>query len=374
VAAAEAEPLRLVAKLVNSKVTVVPGSTERVELSILNESGRSDHFVISVPNLPAGWVTTIPPGTVELGKETVPIYLAFSPPRDSASRAGTHPFDVYISSATQPTAFPKIVSGQLQVEPFYGGTSEMRPSQIKGKRMPQVTITNTGNISHNFALSGRDDNDALNFYINPPTIQLEAGETKQVPITLSPKQRALTGSTERYPFEISVSDGRPDSRPEVHKGDMEVNPYITRRMIAFLTLILVAFGLGSACTVSGIISFARRADAERDILATRSTAASDADNDGLTFAEETELGTDPNDIDTDKDILSDFVEVRQFGTNPVARDSDGDVLMDSLETGTCHSPNNPDSDGDGVMDNLDPQPCVSPTLVPPPTAAPPPAG
>jgi Bacterial TSP3 repeat len=57
----------------------------------------------------------------------------------------------------------------------------------------------------------------------------------------------------------------------------------------------------------------------------------DSDGDGLSNDEEYVLGTDPNNPDTDKDGLNDYVEVRVFKTNPLNVDTDGDMLSDYFE-------------------------------------------
>ncbi len=72
-------------------------------------------------------------------------------------------------------------------------------------------------------------------------------------------------------------------------------------------------------------------------------APSDSDGDGLEDAIETELGTDPVDLDTDDDGLTDGDEyyVHQTGTrNP---DSDGDGVVDGVETANGPDPNDPAS-------------------------------
>ncbi len=85
----------------------------------------------------------------------------------------------------------------------------------------------------------------------------------------------------------------------------------------------------------------------------RCMAAADNDNDGLTDAQEAELGTNPNNPDTDGDGANDGTEV---GTDPAAPlDSDGDGIIDALDSAIV------DTDGDGVMDQQDPansDPCV----------------
>ncbi len=57
----------------------------------------------------------------------------------------------------------------------------------------------------------------------------------------------------------------------------------------------------------------------------------DNDGDGLTNAEEDELGTDPDLADTDGDGLDDFTEVNETGTDPTVADTDGDGYDDGKE-------------------------------------------
>ncbi len=76
----------------------------------------------------------------------------------------------------------------------------------------------------------------------------------------------------------------------------------------------------------------------------------DDDNDGLTDAEELELGTNPIDPDTDHDLLEDASELLN-GTSPVNGDSDGDGISDGMEViilGT--DPLDRDTDGGGACD------------------------
>lgn len=89
---------------------------------------------------------------------------------------------------------------------------------------------------------------------------------------------------------------------------------------------------------------------------------SDCDGDGLTFDEETALGTDPNDSDTDGDGISDGQEVNVDGTDPLddcdsaggnplgSSDCDGDGLTNGNEAAQGTDPNNADTDGDGISD------------------------
>jgi formylglycine-generating enzyme required for sulfatase activity len=80
----------------------------------------------------------------------------------------------------------------------------------------------------------------------------------------------------------------------------------------------------------------------------------DADDDGLTNAEEASAGTDPANRDSDGDGQSDGLEVKRFHTNPLSPDSDGDGAYDGYELFTRKTdPNVADALGDGPQNVVD---------------------
>ena len=81
----------------------------------------------------------------------------------------------------------------------------------------------------------------------------------------------------------------------------------------------------------------------------------DSDNDGLIDQAELIYGSDPNNPDTDGDLLKDGVEVTIYGSSPVDNDTDGDGVSDSVEVGLGQDPTvtaayGEDSDYDGLPD------------------------
>lgn len=66
----------------------------------------------------------------------------------------------------------------------------------------------------------------------------------------------------------------------------------------------------------------------------------DLDGDGLSDKKEFELGTDPRNVDTDNDGLSDFDEINKYKTDPLKTDTDGDTLKDGTEIAVGLDPNN----------------------------------
>ena len=74
------------------------------------------------------------------------------------------------------------------------------------------------------------------------------------------------------------------------------------------------------------------------LLAVGCQGFSDADGDGLLTRTEHDLGTNPNDRDTDHDGLGDVAEVNVYGTDPLLRDTDGDGADDGEEVDLCLDP------------------------------------
>lgn len=71
---------------------------------------------------------------------------------------------------------------------------------------------------------------------------------------------------------------------------------------------------------------------------TETSTETDSDGDGLTNDEEADLGTDPNDADSDDDGLDDWEEVMEYGTDPLDVDTDGDGASDYYEISTGTDP------------------------------------
>ncbi|NQZ43772.1 MAG: gliding motility-associated C-terminal domain-containing protein [Flavobacteriaceae bacterium] len=98
-----------------------------------------------------------------------------------------------------------------------------------------------------------------------------------------------------------------------------------------------------------------------DVTVTVIDCVLDADNDGLTDEIEEDLGTDPNNPDTDGDGILDGQEVTD-GTDPLDdcdsiggmalpdSDCDEDGLTTAEEGDLGTDPDNPDTDGDGLLD------------------------
>lgn len=81
-----------------------------------------------------------------------------------------------------------------------------------------------------------------------------------------------------------------------------------------------------------------------------SDSDADSDSDGLSNAQEIDLGTDPQKADSDKDGLSDYDEINVYGTEPLKTDTDEDNINDGDEIVLSLDPQKQDTDNNGTFD------------------------
>lgn len=368
--------------LMATTIRVEAGSMATLAFEVKNDSRLVDHFVVQVIGLPEDWV--VPPSQ--------PLYLmpgnrdtaqiTFRPPRNSKSKAGAHPFEVRVVARAQ-NLFSPAEQATLIIAPFQLFTTELAPQRVKRRGKVEVTITNRGNAPEAYTIYARDREQNINYEMSATAVSLEPGQNEYVGIRLAPKRPIYFGASESYMFEVGVSPAEDTETIQRHSGELVNQPYITKTMIfAILGTIGVIAGMGTY--LLGLIQQRQLADvtatvvavATENIATQTAIALADDDGDRLSNSRELELGTEPNNADTDGDGLSDGDEVLVWGTDPLRRDTDGDGLSDGQEvndTGT--DPTKDDTDGDGMKDGVDPDPLhppltETPTQTPIPTADP----
>ena len=152
-------------------------------------------------------------------------------------------------------------------------------------------------------------------------------------------------------------------KPIEEDGWVAVLPVGIGAEFALSERVLLDFGLGGALAstydLDGYRSVRKATwdsyfNASLGLTFTGENCKSDKDNDDLGKCLEEEIGTDPNNPDTDGEGLNDGEEYLTYKTNPLETDTDGDVLNDFEEVKTYKT--NPlvvDTDGDGLSDGLE---------------------
>jgi hypothetical protein len=112
----------------------------------------------------------------------------------------------------------------------------------------------------------------------------------------------------------------------------------------------LSYNVGQSISLDGIDQYQSNDNTRGTANCT--VALADTDGDGLTDSQELALGTNPNDLDSDDDGISDGDEVNGTGpltastkTNPLISDTDGDGIKDGTEVGVTTLIADPDGAG-----------------------------
>lgn len=385
--------------LTRDKIVVEPGQRVEVKVDVQNQGPHDDRVTLRVQGVDPEWVI-VPDEFVPVpAGQTVPVAFAIKMPRGRAAPTNRQRLRIDLVSQRYPDA--KVgVSAALVPGTFVTFDAMMEPSDVRLPGRTMVTIHNAGNTAARFKVTGRELQQVMRFRGERDGIVLQPNQTANIELALDQRQTNWFGESEVFPFEIEVDAGNYGKK--VLPGEATSRAIIPTPLL-YLALFVITFG----CILSSLALWSNRdrlfgaaavptstptlstemfgatqtaiAFVQTVAVATQSFAATqvaltaavegDTDQDGLSNAQETVLGTDPNNPDTDGDGLKDGDEVLIYSTNPRNPDSDGDGLNDYQEIFTHRTdPNNPDTDRDGIPDGVEVAMGTDPLVPNPPTA------
>jgi len=394
-------PAPLAIHMARDKFTAEPGQRVEVKVDVENRGDQEDRVTLSVQGIDPSWVDVPEEFTVVPPRQTVSIPFAIHPPRRRGTPAGRQRLRIDLKSQRYPDARVGATAA-LTVGPFVAFEASMHPTEVRLPGRTVVTIHNTGNAPAAFNVNGSDLQQLVRFRGAREGIALQPNQTANVELVLEMRETNLFGEEDAYPFEVEVSTG--PTVKQVLPGEAIARSIIPTPWL-YVLLFLIIFGgvLGGLALVSnwgrflGIgdvptstptilpvqndatqtaaaavltVALGTQSAAATNVAATAQVAG-DTDQDGLTNNQETALGLDANNPDSDADGLKDGDEVLIYTTNPKVRDSDNDLLTDFDEVNTYKTnPNANDSDGDGIPDGLEVGQGTNPLVPEAPTVTP----
>jgi Tol biopolymer transport system component len=361
--------------LETNQFAVVPGSSLEIPIQVRNHGLEADHFRLSIEGLPTAWLTTSTPMVRVEPAEIKTLRFTIKPPRSSTSKAGRNPFTIRLLSQNSPDDRAE-ADCTLTIGVFSQFSAELSTKRIEADENARITIRNQGNIQENFRISWRSQDNALVFEPDvQQQIRVGAGEAAAVEFSAKPASRPILGNEKLFPFTAVIQSS--ERQTQALNGDVYTTALIPTWVVPALIVACMALAVLVSLFVFGrdrfnevratqTVEAAYTAIANQTIAAqvtqifqetaianmTQAAAAGqrDDDGDGLTNSEEQQIGTDPQNPDTDADGLNDGEEFRQRRTNPLNPDTDGDGLRDGDEVQRSTDPLNPDTDGDGLRD------------------------
>ncbi|MEO6527552.1 MAG: protein kinase [Gemmatimonadaceae bacterium] len=172
-------------------LTLVPGQPSVLTVTLMNSGRTVDAFSLSVRGVDESWVQTpSQPHRLNPGQRAV-VPLNILVPRVSASRAGTYPATIVAGSRENPGEEGS-APATFTVQPFANSMLLLVPPKSRGWTRGRfaVALSNQGNAPAKYALSGQDDEKALDYRLSA-TAALEPGETLDVPLVTAARLRPI---------------------------------------------------------------------------------------------------------------------------------------------------------------------------------------
>ena len=371
---------------------IEPGQEGEIVVTIQNLSEIVDRYQIRVEGLPSEWVEVSRSEISLFPQDQDQVRVGFQLPAAPTARAGGYDFQLQVVSEENP-AERTSVEANLQVLAASSFSLALSPQRQRSEAGAtyQLRIVNEGNTDLRLRLSGGDPEEGCSYVFSQSELTVPAGQSEAVSVQVTPRVLPEPGESRAYDFNLRAEDVASGNLHDVQGALQVAVPEVKR---SNLPLIL---GIGAAlllclAAAAGLFFWLRPLLAERMTVTppgltsapptdvpteigeaatavetptepptatpeptvdeganATATAESDVDSDGLTFVQETGMGTEPTNPDTDGDGVSDGEE-QELGTNPLTPDSDGDGLDDGAEQGLGTNPTTPDSDGDGLSD------------------------
>ncbi|MEU6283997.1 hypothetical protein [Streptomyces sp. NPDC047028] len=185
---------------------VEPGQTVECELTLHNTGSIVDQFSVELIGDANDWAS-IEPRFVNLFPDSdTTITAKFSPPRSSAVKAGEIPFAVRATSREDP-AGSQIEEGTVRVKEFVELAAEFLPhgSHASFRTRHRLAVDNLSNHDLPVGIRVAAADDELVFKLAKPSVDIQAGRTVLVPVSVIPKKRFFKGRNKTHPFQATLT-------------------------------------------------------------------------------------------------------------------------------------------------------------------------
>lgn len=188
-----------------ASVSVVPGETGTTSVRIRNTGTVVDQFTLTVLGQPAAWTTVVPAALSLFPNADGVIELHFAPPRAPGVGAGPTPFGVRVVGSEDPES-AVVEEGEVDLLPFVDVTAKVTPrtSETKRKARHDIVLDNKGNAPITVALSATDPDEQLAFDLKEPSVTVEAGQSRHVPLKVAARKGFARGADKHRPFQVTA--------------------------------------------------------------------------------------------------------------------------------------------------------------------------
>ncbi|MEV6342334.1 hypothetical protein [Actinoplanes sp. NPDC051851] len=254
--------MRASANLGSETVSVAPGSTVAVPVTVRNSGDTVEAYRIEVLGETAEWAR-VEPADVTIypaGSETVTV--TFAPPRSARVAAGERPFGVRVVPSEHPDA-TVVQEGLLTVEPFQEVTTQLQPGSRSGIKQARYRIDtdNHGNVAEDVAFAAVDGTDQVTFALRPPVAIIGNGTRAETSLTVRARRWHWWGPPREFPFtaEAKPEGGRVLAMEGVFVQKPIISAGLLKLLAALLALLLALLALWFGLVRPAVKSAAKEA-------------------------------------------------------------------------------------------------------------------
>jgi len=193
--------------LSEKSVSVAPGASESVQLTVRNTGTVVDQFTCEVLGEAAAWATVTPPVVSMFPSAEETVEITFEPPKLPTTKSGRMAFAVRAASAEDP-AGSVVEEGTLEVGAFSDVVVELVPRTSRGRRKSrtQLVVDNRSNVAYRGSPTGVDPQLLLKMTFDPPVIDVAPGAVAFSRVVIRPRKTFWRGPTTNHSFQVMLTE------------------------------------------------------------------------------------------------------------------------------------------------------------------------
>jgi hypothetical protein len=190
------------------QLQLAPGTQALLTLLVTNRGRTVDRFSLRCTGIDPAWFA-VPVGEVNLLPDaTEALQIELHVPDEPNLAAGRYPVRLTVFSQADPSTS---VDFELPLEISTIGTVELelRPTHVssRGPGHYVVLLRNMSNATQALDLRATDPDAGLTLELAAEGVMLEPGDSREVGVTATPRQRPLIGRARSYPFRVIATPG-----------------------------------------------------------------------------------------------------------------------------------------------------------------------
>jgi preprotein translocase subunit YajC len=203
-----------VAHLSDSTVSVEPGRTVTIKLTVRNNGTVVDRYTFEGLGAPAPWVSFNPTHLSLLPEAEGSVNVVLSPPREPTTTAGPTALGIRVTSSEDP-AGSTVEEATVDVGAFSDIAIELVPHTPTGRftAWARAAVDNRSNCDFRGDFSGSDPRTLLRFSFRPTSIEVKPGNAVFAKLAIRPARRLWRGSQQTHAFRVTLRDSQAPAEP-----------------------------------------------------------------------------------------------------------------------------------------------------------------